>query len=47
MPKRPLGASQLRRALELLGGYLEWSSQVEIVIVGGAAAILTGLLATR
>lgn len=47
MPKRSLGERQLRRAIESLGAGLDWPAEVEVVVVGGAAALLTGLLASR
>jgi hypothetical protein len=47
MPKRPLDQGELEAAFAALGAGLDWPSEVEIVIVGGAAMALTGLLPRR
>jgi hypothetical protein len=47
MAKRSLGERGLRAALEAMGNQLDWPAEVEVVVVGGAAAILTGQLRDR
>jgi hypothetical protein len=47
MPKRGLGERQLRGAIAALGARLDFPDEVEVVLVGGAAAILTGVLRDR
>ena len=47
MPHRRLDSDGFHEAFAALGDGLEWSGDIEIVIVGGAAAILTGLLSRR
>ena len=47
MPLSRLDAEELRRALEDLGARIRWPTEIEIVIVGGAAGILTGELERR
>lgn len=47
MPKKSLGGRELRQAIQSLGARLDWPAGVEVVVVGGAAAILTGLLPDR
>jgi hypothetical protein len=39
-----LNASDLDRAIELLCARFEWHANVEILVVGGAAGMMTGLL---
>src|SRR5665213_3681553 len=41
---KKLGISQLELALAAVGKRLEWHSNVEILIVGGAAGMITGVL---
>lgn len=47
MPRTPLDHSELEAAFAALGAGLDWPSDVEIVVVGGAALALTGLLPRR
>jgi hypothetical protein len=47
VPHRRLDSDGFRQAFNALGDRLDWSGEVELVIVGGAAAILTGLLTRR
>ncbi len=47
MPKASLGERHLRTALRALDEHLNWPSQARLVLIGGAAAILTGLLRSR
>ena len=47
MPVPRLDADELVRVLRDLGDRLDWPTEVEIVLVGGAAGILTGELRRR
>lgn len=47
MPTTKLDAETLLEALAALGDSVAWSSPIEITVVGGGAAILTGLLPYR
>ena len=47
MPVSRLDAEALRRVLQDLGSRLQWPTEVEIVLIGSAAGILTGELERR
>lgn len=44
MTQADLTASSMLKALELVGEILDWPGQVEILLIGGAAGMVTGLL---
>lgn len=44
MTRMTLDERELRKALAALGSELEWSGEVRIVLIGGAAGLLTGQL---